>query len=72
MKSFRRFGYKGGYVMARNEGKDTRVTYCRPKNPNDLKRDGRELSISIGNVTVRLNGKQLRSIKRVLAEVGEI
>jgi hypothetical protein len=61
-----------GYVMAHSSGKDTKVTYCRPKGSNDLKRIGRELSISVGNVTMRLNGKHLRSIKKVLAEVGEI
>lgn len=63
---------KGGYVTARNEGENTRITYCRPKGNNDLKRIGRELSISIGNVTMRLNGKHIRSIKSVLSEVGEI
>lgn len=61
-----------GYVMAHNRGENTRVTYCRPKNSNDLKRIGKELSISVGNVTMILNGKHLRSIKKVLAEVGEI
>ncbi len=68
----RRLNLSGGWVMARNEGEDTRVTYARPVKANDLKRLGRELSISIGNVTMRLNGNHIRSIKKVLAEVGEI
>ena len=71
-KAFMRFNCSGGWIMARNEGEDTIVTYARPKNATDLKRVGRELCVSIGNVTVRYNGKQLRSIKKVLQAVGEI
>jgi len=63
---------RGGYVMAKSAGKNTKVTYCRPKNSNDLKRIGRELSISVGNASMILNGTHLRSIKKVLAEAGEI
>lgn len=72
MSLMSKFTCSAGYVTARNKGKDTRVTYCCPKSSNDLKRIGKELSISVGNVTMRLNGKHLRSIKKVLAEVGEI
>lgn len=72
MSKLSKFCYKGGYVMAKNRGKETRVAYCRPKNANDLKRSGRSLSISVGNTTMVLNGKQLRSIKSVLQEAGEV
>lgn len=67
-----KFNYRRGYVMAKNSGEKTVVTYCRPKHSNDLKRIGKELSISVGNASMRLNGTQIRSLKRVLAEVGEI
>lgn len=72
MSKMNKIKYKDGYVMAKSTGKRTRVKYCRPRNANDLKRDGRELSISVGNTTMRLNGTHLRSIKKVLADVGEI
>ena len=71
-RAFMRFNCNRGWIMARNYGRDTKVTYARPKAESDLKRVGRELSVSIGNVTVRFNGKQLRSIKKVLQTVGEI
>lgn len=67
-----RLNCRNGYVTAKNRGVSTQVTYCRPKNKNDLKRLGRELAVYVGNIRVVFNGKQLRSIKKVLTEVGEI
>ena len=61
-----------GFVSAHSNGEDCRVTYIRPRGYNDLKRIGKELTIKVGNATMVLNGKHLRSIKKVLAEVGEI
>lgn len=68
----RKFNHRRGYIMAKNSGKNTIVSYCRPKNSNDLKRDGRELSITSKGFRVTLNGTQIRSLRKVLAEVGEI
>jgi hypothetical protein len=67
-----KYRLRRGYVMAQSTGENIRVTYCRPKNRNDLRRHGRELSISIGNASMTLNGKHLRCIKQVLAATGEI
>jgi len=72
MKSFSKFKCKDGFVMVKSKGTHSKVTYCRPKNANDLKRNGRELSISVGNATMRLNGTHIRSLKKVLAAAGEI
>jgi len=71
-KRFSTLALKRGFVLYRNRGGETIITYHRPKNHNDLKRIGKELSISTKNVTIRLNGKQINSIKKVLQEVGEI
>jgi len=61
-----------GWIMCKNEGKNTKVYFARPKSKNDLKRVGRELIVTTGNITVRYNGTQLRSIKKVLKAAGEI
>lgn len=64
--------FRAPHVLCKSAGKNVRVTYGRPKNSNDEKRWGREMSISLDNVTVRLNGKAINSIKSVLREAGEI
>jgi hypothetical protein len=64
--------HRRGYIRAKNSGEKTVVSYCRPKNSNDLKRDGRVLSITSNGFSVKLNGTQIRSLRKVLAEVGEI
>ena len=65
-----RFNCYGGYIQASNErGSDTRITYCRPRNPSDAKRYGTELVIDTGSVCMILNGTQIRSLVSVLKRV---
>ena len=50
----------------------TKVLYKRPKTRNDLKRNGRSLTIKTDAYSLVLNGSQINSLKRVLEEAGEV
>ncbi len=57
------------HVAISSRGKDTKVTYFAPSHPNDLKRIGRELTISVGKASITLDGRGIRSLEKVLDEV---
>lgn len=63
-----------GHIAACNTGLKTQVYYRRPTGANDLKREGRymEICTNYGKNILRLDGKQINSIKQVLASVGEV
>ena len=50
----------------------TGFQYRCPTDSNDRKREGRYLKISTDEFSVKLNGTQLNTIKRILEEAGEI
>lgn len=60
------------HYLAKSKGENVRVEYACPYSYNDEKRWGREMAISLGNVTVRLDGRAINSIKSVLRQAGEI
>lgn len=49
-------------------GKRTAITYFAPKHPNDKKRIGQALVISIGTAQMVLNGTQINALRKVLTE----
>ena len=59
-------------IMARNNGKNTVITYAKPLKAGDLQRYGRMLRIETDTFSVVLNGGQINSIKKILMNVGEI
>ena len=48
------------------------MVYCCPERPNDLKREGRNLTIYTKNSSMTLDGRAIRSIKCLLRDVGEL
>jgi len=66
----RRFGAK--HTMIANRGRNVKVEYASPKDNNDYKRWGREMSITIGATTMRLNGRAINAVKSVLEKAGEV
>ena len=55
-----------------HEGHAVKVAYTCPISYNDEKRWGRELSIKLDNASIRLDGRGINAIKKVLREAGEI
>lgn len=64
--------YHADYDLYESKGEKVRVYYARPSNRNDEKRWGKEMSIFLDNVTLRLDGRAIQSIKSVLRAAGEI
>ena len=59
-------------IRFRNKGNGTYLYYAKPVNKNDFKRYGKFLEIESGGFKIKLNGRQINSIKRALRNVGEI
>jgi len=59
-------------VLSASRSKDVRVTYGRFKKANDNKRWGREMTISLGNASISLNGRGINAILTALKQAGEI
>ena len=71
-KTLRNLSLRKGLFFRKSNGLKTKVTYSCPIDDNDMKRLGRELTITVGNDSMTFNGTQLRSIKKVLVDAGEI
>jgi len=67
-----RHNCSGGYINESTRGQGTRIDYYAPKSPSDLKRFGKMITITVGNASMCLNGKDLKSLKSLLRKVGEI
>lgn len=59
-------------IRCRNTGKDTYMLYVRPVEKSALQHFGKFLEIESGKFKIRLNGRQINSIKNILKSVGEI
>lgn len=59
-------------IKFRNKGQNIYIYYSKPINKNDMKRYGKYMEIEFDGVSVRLNGRQINSIKKALKSVGEI
>lgn len=58
-----------GYVEIKNkENSKLKVKYIAPKNANDRKRIGQKLILSMGDKKLKLNGTQMRSLKKVILD----
>ena len=60
------------YVMEQGKGHRTKVSYYRPVGPNNLKRNGRELTVEKAGFKMTLKGTEINAIKSLLRKVGEI
>ena len=58
--------------LCKSKGSNVLVTYGCPVRDNDYKRWGREMSITLDNVSIKLDGRAINSIKSVLRKAGEI
>ena len=67
-----RWNCSGGYISKETQGQGTYISYYAPKAPSDLKRYGKMITITVGNASMCLNGKDLKSLKSLLRKVGEI
>jgi len=67
-----RWNCSGGYISKETKGQGTYISYYAPKAPSDLKRYGKMITITVGNASMCLNGKDLKSLKSLLRKVGEI
>jgi len=59
-------------ITFNNKGGGTFLYYSRPINKNDFKRYGKFLQIESNGFSIKLNGRQINSIKNALKNVGEI
>ena len=60
------------HTLVNSQGNGIKVRYAAPTNPNDLKRWGKELTIVGPSFSIRLDGRAIRSIKKVLEKAGEL
>ena len=60
------------WATKRDMGSGTTMVYQRPAKKTDLKREGRTLTIVKSGRKMVLDGVQLRSLKCILRDVGEI
>ena len=61
-----------GITLINVKNKGYSVQYSCPNDINDLKREGRKLTIGNKQCSFTLNGTQINTIKKVLEEAGEI
>lgn len=59
-------------VVAKAHNRGRRFDYQRPVGAVDLKREGRYLRIGQGHQSITLDGFSIRTVKRLLKDVGEI
>ena len=60
------------WAAKKDGGSGVSMVYQRPMRASDLKREGRTLVIRQGATRMTLDGVQLRSLKSILQDVGEV
>lgn len=60
------------HELVKSHGKGVKIYYACPKDYNDRKRWGREMSIQGDGFTIKLGGRAINSIKSVLEQAGEL
>ena len=60
------------WAIKKDGGSGVSMVYQRPQKATDLKREGRTLTIRQGKKKMVLDGVQIRSLKSILKDVGEV
>ena len=52
--------------LLKNNGSDTKIIYSIPISHNDLKRNGRKMTIKKSDCSIVLNGREINTVKSIL------